>query len=373
MQADPVLVASLQGSQSGQAIYPQYIFGTGFDVSNVVEQTETWEINDPLVHYTIDDLTWPGYTDSPKQLPAAVLTTAIPTAVGTKNARYDPWPGNNFGGNQLFRDPGAVNSSAWQFPTNSFPGIGWLGRVHRGTPWQTIYLKPDNPAGDAHASTINQWGNSSGSWVNSMDTYPTNDWALVDLFTAVPNDNAARGLLSVNQTNDAAWAAVFSGVIALNNLSNGVSINPTNDIYNLMDTPTNGINAVRSNPAYNANGLFHKLGDILQSPLLTTSSPFLTNFTGTPTDEMVERIPQQTLGLLKVGQPQFVIYAWGQSLKPKNLYSSSVSFDPALNNICTNYEITGEFLSRIVCHVVGDPTAASPKIVVDSYNIEPGD
>ena len=35
---------------------------------------------------------------------------------------------------------------------------------------------------------------------------------------------------------------------------------------------------------------------------------------------MVERIPQQTLGLLKVGVPQFVIYSWGQSLKPKNLY-----------------------------------------------------
>ena len=84
---------------------------------------------------------------------------------------------------------------------------------------------------------------------------------------------------------------------------------------------------------------------------------------------MVERIPQQTLSLLKVGLPQFVIYSWGQSLKPKSLYSGG---NVNLTGICTNYEITGEFLTRTVCHVIGDPTAAAPKIVVDNFNIEPG-
>ncbi len=39
------------------------------------------------------------------------------------------------------------------------------------------------------------------------DNYPTNDWVLPDLFTTALNDNSARGLLSVNQTNYAAWAA----------------------------------------------------------------------------------------------------------------------------------------------------------------------
>ncbi len=84
---------------------------------------------------------------------------------------------------------------------------------------------------------------------------------------------------------------------------------------------------------------------------------------------MVERIPQQTLSLLKVGLPQFVIYSWGQSLKPKNLYSSGSG---PLLNICTNYEITGEYLTRTVCHIVSDPGAAAPRIVIDNYNIEPG-
>ena len=68
-----------------------------------------------------------------------------------------------------------------------------------------------------------------------------------DLFTAVPNDNAARGLLSVNQTNDAAWAAVLAGVIALtNNTGAAVVLNPTNELYHSWRRPQpNGINDVR--------------------------------------------------------------------------------------------------------------------------------
>ena len=253
------------------------------------------------------------------------------------------------------------SADKWQFPTINFPSVGWLCRVHRGTPWQTIYLKSDNPTNAPQP--LLAWA----GWVNSTNTYPTNDWSLIDLFTAVPNDNAARGLLSVNQTNDAAWAAVFAGVIVMTNSTTGTPINPTNDVYNLVDA-VNGINAVR---ATNANGLFHKIGDILQASTLSVNSPFLAGIPANQlTDEMMERIPQQTLGLLKLGLPQFVVYSWGQSLKPKNLYSSGSG---PLLNICTNYEITGEFLTRTVCHIVStDGTANAPKIVIDNFNIEPG-
>jgi hypothetical protein len=252
----------------------------------------------------------------------------------------------------------------WQFPTNLFPGVGWLGRVHRGTPWQTVYLKSDA------SNPLQSYQNWYTQWVNSPFTYPTNDWSLIDLFTAVPNDNAARGLLSVNQTNDAAWAAVFAGVIVMTNSANGIPLNPTNDVYYLMDNSNgvaNGINVVR---ALQPNGIFHKTGDILQASTLTVNSPFLTGTSfADQTDEMVERIPQQTLSLMKLGLPQFVIYSWGQSLKPKSLYSSGSG---PLLNICTNYEITGEFLTRTVCHIVSDPGAAAPRIVIDNYNIMPG-
>jgi hypothetical protein len=175
-------------------------------------------------------------------------------------------------------------------------------------------------------------------------------------------------LLSVNQTNDAAWAAALAGVIMITNADGGVAIDPTN-VYQFVDA-AGGLNMTRTNEP---NGLFHKVGEILKSPALTVSNMFLAGVAmsgqvaGFPYgDDVVERIPQQILGLLKVGEPQFVIYAWGQSLRPKNLYLSSPN-----NNLCTNYEITGEFLSRTVCHVVH--TNGPPKMVIDSYNIEPAD
>ena len=157
--------------------------------------------------------------------------------IGTVTTRYKTGVGRN---DMLFADPG-ISATNWQFPTNLFPGVGWLGRVHRGTPWQTVYLKSDNPSGDAQP--VAAWA----GWVNSPFTYPTNDWSLIDLFTAVPNDNAARGLLSVNQTNDAAWAAVFGGVVVISNITGiggTLRLNPTSDVYYLMDS-TNGINAMR--------------------------------------------------------------------------------------------------------------------------------
>jgi hypothetical protein len=328
---------------------------------------------DPLVHYTIGDLTYPGYTNVDESLFYTYLALPITNSLGAVTPRYSPWPGpvgSAMANNMLFIDPLITSPNAWQFPTNLFPGIGWLGRVHRGTPWQTIYLKSDNPKGPAiEPNPTNDWL----TWVNSPYTYPTNDWSLLDLFTAVPNDNAARGLLSVNQTNDAAWAAVFAGVIVITNINitagtgGGTPLDPTNDVYYLMDTNIGtayGINVVR---ALQPNGIFHKIGDILQASTLTVFPPEPPE--GPLTDEMVERIPQQTLGLLKLGLPQFVIYSWGQSLKPKNLYSTGTG---NLLNICTNYEITGEFLTRTVCHIVSDPGAASPRIVIDNYNIEPG-
>jgi hypothetical protein len=342
----------------------------------ITDDMHSWEACDPLVHYTTGDLTYPQYSAFDKGEPGTYMSSPSMTHIGQVTTRYTPWPGpsgSTPANNMLFIDPLITSANAWQFPTNLFPGVGWLGRVHRGTPWQTIYLKSDNPNGEAYPT--NDW---TTWWVNSPYTYPTNDWALIDLFTAVPNDNAARGLLSVNQTNDAAWAAVFGGVIAITNSTLagipviGVPINPANDVTNMMDYTNGtavGINQARMN-AIHPNGLFHHIGDILQASTLSVNSPFWTNIPSADlTDEMVERIPQQTLSLLKLGLPQFVIYSWGQSLKPKDLYSSGSA---PLLNICTNYEITGEYLTRSVCHIVSDPGAAAPKIVIDNYNIMPG-
>jgi hypothetical protein len=315
-------------------------------------------VNDPLVHYTVGDLTRPkGDTNQ----------------ILTENNRYEAWPGNNttaqqqtIGANMTFKDPQIQSSDYWNFPANKFPSIGWLGRVHRGTPWQTIFLKADGsplPNGNPY-----NWTNV---WVSTFDTYPTNDYALLDLFTAAPNDNAVRGLLSVNQTNNAPWYAVLAGTIMNTNSTSlatagpNMALDPVN-IAPLLDGP-GGINPTR---VLEPDQLFHSTGSIFKSAALTISSPFLPGAAGGGySDEQVEAIPQQVAGLLKLGQPQFVIYGFGQALKPKDIY-----FGGDRNfNLVTNYQITGEYVTRTVCHVVGDPAAANVKIQVDSFNILPAD
>ena len=321
-------------------------------------ETNILVVNDPLVHYTVGDLT------PPSRLNVANL-------VLMNNDRYEAWPTPNTSGqsiraNMTFKDPQITGSDAWSFPTNKYPSIGWLGRVHRGTPWQTIFLKAD---GDTTNNPY-RWTNR---WVSTLDTYPTNDYALLDLFTAAPNDNASRGLLSVNQANDAPWYALFSGII----LNTNIVYPPAYVTFgsNLVLDPTavaplvNGIDATRS--LEQPYGLFHSIGSVFKTPILTIASPFLPAAVGpygNYNDEEVEAIPQAVAGLLKLGQPRFVIYAYGQALKPKDIYFGQNNF-----NLCTNYQITGEFVIRTVCHVVGDPAATSLKIQVDSSNILPAD
>jgi len=43
--------------------------------------------------------------------------------------------------NLAYKDPLIWGSDYWSFPTNQTWNPNWLGRIHRGTPWQTIYLK----------------------------------------------------------------------------------------------------------------------------------------------------------------------------------------------------------------------------------------
>ena len=105
------------------------------------------QANDPLVHYTVNDLTDPIITDRFSTNNVVYVrppNTPLPrNNLGLINERYRPWGGggqltdiNDY--NFYAKDPLIVNSDAWQFPDNKFPGIGWLGRVHRGTSWQTM-------------------------------------------------------------------------------------------------------------------------------------------------------------------------------------------------------------------------------------------
>ena len=384
-----------------------------------------WQANDPLVHYTPGDLVDLVQTN----LVLDQFSGGEPTLnLGRVNERYEPWGRTRSSsagavGSRYeikFKDPVATlgrpegRSDDWDFPTNKFPNAGWVGRVHRGTPWQTLYLKPEG----CDPGQWRQW-TGNGVWMTNFaqlsainlfpvntrftDSYlsqPTNDWRLLDLFTTALNENATRGQLSINQTSLAAWSAVLSGVIVHTNfdLTGKAGLTPLvvepAGIYDPFDTNTwppvvrivNAINDARANT--NAGRFifpsqtFRRLGDILTVPELTVASPFLnTNVPpGNPkyalNDAAYESLPQQIAGLLKVDSvPRFVIYSFGQTLKPalRSPFVTSGQF----SGLCTNYQIMTESATRTVVRFEGVPryqrgtpaAISGLRPVIESYNV----
>ena len=148
----------------------------------------TYQANDPLVHYLKSDLNYFG--------PEASPNSSLQTGVHLEPANTPSFPCCRVSA----RSTSAINrgvqirqmvrpelrkvltirslqscvqgsarepSDNWDFPTNKFPTVGWIGRVHRGTPWQTVYLKasdilaepnPTNPClGNVGTNTWAVW------------------------------------------------------------------------------------------------------------------------------------------------------------------------------------------------------------------------
>jgi hypothetical protein len=354
---------------------------TPFNPTRRVVQISSLQVNDPLVHYTAEDLVDPRQSNivqvikPPQGSPPA-------SNLGRMNDRYRPWGGNpnkdvlndTTAYDLSLKDPMIRKSDDWQFPTNKFPTIGWLGYVHRGTPWQTVYLK-------SSVASPNQWT----SWAGRPETHPTNDWRMLELFTVAFNENASRGLLSVNQTNLAAWSALLSGVTVLSNTV-AATLSGTNraaqyatltiepSSWQLAGSgtlqPTGIVAGIIRTRAQQFGQAFQHLGDILATPELTVNSPYLNR--GTPvagtvsenqkygiTDAMYERIPIQILSLLHEDVPSIVVYAFGQSLSPAP--NSRI-----LGGLCTNYVITSEVATKTVVRF--QDILTQPRERVESFN-----
>ncbi|MGA2865395.1 MAG: hypothetical protein ABSF95_13050 [Verrucomicrobiota bacterium] len=377
-------------------------FYAPYEPTRTIYYETSWQANDPLVHYTIADLTSPVQQTNRVQLDIRGDQSSIPN-LGGLNQRYGPWgprPGSLGNANDptqynlALKDPMVTSSDDWDFPAYKLPNPGWLGRVHRGTPWQTIYLK-------APAAALPHWLQWSGNILvvtnfgqiatnlvalytnrpvaqpnaaafDALLTHPTNDWHVVDLFTTALDDNIARGQMSVNQANLAAWSALLSGVDVQVTRNADLVIQPAGTYFPTSPPPlvtlVSAINDVRATNF--AGGAFQRLGDILRVPELTVNSPFINlRATNLLNDAVYERLPQQVLGLLKGGeQPRFVIYAYGQALKPAN--NSIVTGGPYLG-LCTNYQITAEVATRTVVRIEG--ATNNPRAVIESFNVLPPD
>jgi hypothetical protein len=377
---------------SGASYAKTNVFYSPYNPTRTVYLTVSWQANDPLVHYTSGDL-------EGQRTNRFELSPATPKAldnIGKLNNRYEPWTNNlSKASSTLYslnlKDPLVGRSDNWDFPTNKFANVGWLGRVHRGTPWQTVYMK----SAGIQTNDWQKWSgnfqmitNYDGKGTTNLDaalSFPISDWKLFDLFTTAPNENATRSQLSVNQTNIAAWSAVLGNIIVATNIF-------TNANYTIMD-PAGAYDVFKPNNypplARIVNGIinartnfvgtnFHHVGEILAAPELTVTSPFLDQRKDFATqqpkyvnDQIYEWIPQQIMSLLKGGdldQPKFVLYCFGQSLKPAE--HSLITSGP-YQGLCTNYQITAEVVTKTVVRIEGAP--ANPHAIIESYNVLPAE
>jgi hypothetical protein len=350
-----------------------------FSPSRVLDQALTWQANDPLVHYHIEDLYDPAYANVENVVPRPPGTQPEPSNLGKMNQRYRPWGGrpgsvgDPWAYNPGVKDPLIRRSDDWTFPTNHFASVGWLGRVHRGTPWQTVYLKsPVEP--------VESWM----KWSMRAENHPTNDWWYLELFTAAANDNAARGLLGVNQTNLAAWSAVLSGVAVLSNSAPSMNLTSALTEYEPWFVEPHGpqlrqiVESINLARQAMPQQTFKRLGHVLAAPALSVESPFLNRARDQIrfglSDVFYEWIPQQVLGLLKEDEPYVVVYAYGQSLRPAD---QAVIVAPGpYYGLCTNYQITGEVLTKTALRFeeIRQPNLPSLyRVVTESYNLLPND
>jgi hypothetical protein len=389
-----------------------FIVQVPFTPSRYIYNYTSWQANDPLVHYIASDLNfsgrdevggletgWHQWNSSTTNLPANNL--------GHLNDRYQPWLTQHLSvpntdpssANLSIQDPLIYSSDDWNFPSYKLPTVGWLGRVHRGTPWQTVYFKSANILSEVNNNKTPIGLNTWVSWTGDPNTFdainsaPAQDWQLFDLFSTAPDDNATRGQLSVNveagltnnQAGLAAWSALFSGVMVLSNTTPDTTVernqfvfprlglstvaNPIQPAgsYNAALALTNqpplaqivaGINQTRTNflDAGGVLGAFGHVGDILSVPQLTVQSPFLNRsdpiqLQNGISDEMYEWLPQQVMSLLRVsGTPQspvrYEIYCYGQALKPapNGIYTGG----GGLFGMVTNYQVVAESATRAV-------------------------
>lgn len=391
---------------------PYSPFGTFYNYT-------TWQANDPLVHYLADDLTYgdPGTTGAHRNsaLPKVVLN-AVPT-------RWSPWakgftfPGGGYPDVSYLtqvKDSLVYRPDDWDFPTGKYPTVGWLGRVHRGTPWQTVYLKSADI--ETNASNGNEaWAIWTGDqqyfqignskfYYDSYLSAPTNDADLFDLFTTRFNDNATRGTLSVNQPHLAAWSALLGGMVVLTNTTPSPAVGTAPVTSWAVVDPAGAagaaaplaelvaaINAQRGTFVNldGVKGVFERTGDILKTPKLTEQSPFL-NWNDAAqqqagiSDELYEWLPQQMLGLLRVSSaPRYVVYCYGQALRPApgGTVTASTTLAGGQNSfgLVTNYQVTAEsaaravvrFVPEVLTNNVGIPTGTNYSTVIENYSVLP--
>jgi hypothetical protein len=320
-----------------------------------VVQHISWQANDPLVHYLASDLNWAD----------AIRYDAIPSNLTSENLgfvnwRYAPWGYSFLAGidpvdqntrNLAYKDPLVASSDNWNFPVEVMSGIDWLGQVHRGTPWQTVYLKSTNILALIQNSPIHvdgplTWRDWTGNYnpFDAINSAPVADWYLVSLLSPLLTTNGFSTLFPVNNSQPAAWRVLLDGLMALTNTAppqfNAIIISSNSPQASVI---ANAIQSARTNQPGQS---FADIGDILAVPQLAEKSPFL-NPGSFISDQAYEAIPSQLLPLLRVDSVGSAAFVNGQSVVQfsgfdGHAYAIEVSSDLVnWTSISTNWPVAG--------------------------------
>ncbi len=336
-----------------------------FSPTKRMSQYLTWQANDPLVHYMSSELAYLSATATiikhSLKAPAQTIKN-----IGQLNDRYQPWGGNPFqpgggGGsdpqsyNLALKDPLIRGSDQWSLPDSEPLNFGLLGRVHRGTPWQSVYLKSE-------AVNLAVWTNWTGNAdvTDAMRTMPTNDWRLVSLVASLLNTNHPRQMLSVNERDTNAWLVVQDGLSVLTNSSTDAELTSPLPLIRFDTIPVSSnslqagsvAEAIAHTRANQPGQHFRRLGDTLSTPELSVASPWLNLSSAAQlqrgiTDEAYEKIPGQLLSLLRADSVGFLIQTGGVSRIEFTGYDDyPYAVQASLNlvdwfNVSTNYPTNG--------------------------------
>jgi hypothetical protein len=291
-----------------QAPYTPMVFGI---------QHTTWAANDPLVHYLASDL-GPQVT-----CPAVIDWGSV--NLYTPPSRYQPWGVSTASGvgvdtnpnNLSYKDPLVRGSDDWDFPTGQISNPNWLGQVHRGTPWQTIYLKSTNIldwTNNIGQNGINAWVNWTGdeNLADATAMAPVQDWHLTSLLASLLTTNTPGSLVSVNNPDPNAWLVLCDGLTVLTNISTDRQIRIPQfppqfaTLVVSSNSPQASViaGAIESARMSRPGQSFADIGDILAISQLAEQSPFLNissavQRTNGISDEACEAIPSQLLPLLR--------------------------------------------------------------------------
>jgi hypothetical protein len=338
-----------------------------------IVQYLTWQANDPLVHYLASDI---DSTVSPNTVripqigvnhynPGEVVMPLTGLNLGRLNDNYMPWGGNPnyhpFAGEQTFaatneynleiKDPLLWQPDFWDFPTAPYTTLNWIGRVHRGTPWQTIYLKADDVTANGNYVPWQDW-TGNGNVFDATNSAPVQDWYLASLLTGLLNPTPVGQMVSVNNTNTNVWLGLLNGLTAWTN-----SAGTSGSVVISSDSPQAAAiaNAIQSTLLGVPGQSFNYVGGILATEQLTEQSPFLNGLDPLAqiSDEAYEIIPSQLLSLLCVGSAGAVVQTnggWVVQFSGSDGYAYALQSSANLVNwitIGTNYPVQGSFSVQI--------------------------